>query len=123
MLRVSASSPLNPCLQQSGFRGEKGTVGKTCVKIFICKFNVQSGQRVENLIPWGNLTGWTGICPLTSPLLISLVSQLDGIYRHTEVCVSEEDLRREGVFLSVGSTILWAGGLGWMKNSSKLRRL
>ena len=40
---------------------------------------------------------------------INLVSLLDGVYRHTGVCVSKDDLRREDVFLSVGSTILWAG--------------
>lgn len=53
MLRAGASSPLNLCLQQSGFRGEEGTVGKTRVKILICKVNAQSGQHMENSSPWG----------------------------------------------------------------------
>lgn len=120
MLRAGASSPLNP-VSNSLASGRKGDCWEDLCQDLHLQGECSVRPARGKLEPPRDLTGWTGICPLTSFLLINLVSLLDGVYRHTGVCVSEGDLRREDVFLSVGSTILWAGDLDWMKKSTKLR--
>ena len=116
MLRDGASPPYNPCLQLQDIGGD--------CREDLSPESSSAGAVLSYASAWalqGGRTDCSGIYALKSSLFITLVSHIDGGYRHTGVCLCENHPEEGRSTLNVGSSILYAGVLDRMKKSSRLR--
>lgn len=102
MLTDSASPPHNPCLQLWGIGGDYGEDPSPESSSAGTVLSYASAWELESP-GWLCRLGW--ICPLKRPLFINLVSQIDGVYRHTGVCLCKGHSEEGRSTLNVGSSI------------------